>query len=96
MAKLYDKRSIFVLSELKNKSKVIGVKQSLKAVRAGEARRVYFAEDADPALLEPILALCSAAEIETVAAESMALLGQACDIDVGAAVVVLLKEDSGK
>ena len=68
-----------MLFELKNKSKVIGVKQSLKAVKAGEARRVYFA-----------------AEIETVAAESMAMLGQACDIDVGAAVVVLLKEDSGK
>ena len=74
-----------MLSELKTKSKVIGVKQSLKAVRAGEARCVYFAEDADPMLLDPIRELCGAAE-------SMAVLGQACGIDVGAAVVVLLED----
>ena len=80
-----------MLSELKTKSKVIGVKQSLKAVKAGEARCVYFAEDADPMLLEPIRELCGAAEIDVVAAESMAVLGQACGIDVGAAVVVLLE-----
>ena len=92
MAKLYDKRSIFVLSELKTKSKVIGVKQSLKAVKAGEARCVFFAEDADPMLLEPIRELCGAGEIDMISAESMAVLGQACGIDVGAAVVVLLED----
>ena len=81
-----------MLSELKTKSKVIGVKQSLKAVRAGEARCVYFAEDADPMLLDPIRELFGSAEIDMIAAESMAVLGQACGIDVGAAVVVLLED----
>ena len=43
-----------MLLELQTKSKVIGVKQSAKAVRADQARCVYLAEDADPALLAPI------------------------------------------
>lgn len=81
-----------MLSELKTKSKVIGVKQSLKAVKAGHALRVYLAEDADPALLDPIRSHCAAEQIDTVAVESMAMLGQACGIDVGAAVAVLLKD----
>ena len=80
-----------MLSELKTKSKVIGVKQSLKAVKAGHALRVYMAEDADPAVLEPIRSHCAGEQIEMVAVESMAQLGQTCGIDVGAAVAVLLK-----
>ena len=82
-----------MLSELKTKSKVVGVKQSLKAVRNGQSSCVCFAADADPALLEPLRALCSSAGIRMVEAGSMAELGSACGIDVGAAVVALLKED---
>ena len=82
-----------MLSELKTKSKDIGVKQSLKAVKAGQARCVYFAEDADPMLLAPIRDWCGSENIETVTAESMALLGRSCGIDVGAAVVALLAEE---
>ena len=84
-----------MLSELKTKRKVIGVKQSLKAVRAGHVLCVYMAEDADPALLEPIRSHCAAEEIDVIAGESMAVLGQACGIEVGAAVAALLKEDCG-
>lgn len=81
-----------MLSELKAKSKVIGVKQSLKAVKAGEALRVYLADDADPSMLQPIRELCGEGGIEVVAVESMAVLGRACEIDVGAAVAVLLRD----
>lgn len=83
-----------MLSELKTKSKVIGVKQSLKAVRAGRAERVYFAGDADPALLAPIQAQCESDGIRITSVESMAVLGQVCGIEVGAAVAVLLKEET--
>ena len=78
-----------MLLELQTKSKVIGVKQSAKAVRA---RCVYLAEDADPALLAPIEDQCCEKEIPLIRVESMALLGQACGIDVGAAVAVVLKD----
>ena len=81
-----------MLLELQTKSKVIGVKQSAKAVRADQARCVYLAEDADPALLAPIEDQCWEKEIPLIRVESMALLGQACGIDVGAAVAVVLKD----
>ncbi len=82
-----------MLSALETKSKVIGVKQSMKAVKAGQARRVYLAGDADPALLSPIEAQCRSAGIEVVAVESMSALGRACGIEVGAAVAALLKTE---
>ena len=81
-----------MLLELQTKSKVIGVKQSAKAVRADQARCVDLAEDADPALLAPIEDQCCEKEIPLIRVESMALLGQACGIDVGAAVAVVLKD----
>ena len=81
-----------MLSELETTSKVIGVKQSLKAVKAGQAKCVYLAQDADPMLLAPIEAQCSEVGVQTVAVESMAVLGRACGIDVGAAVAVVLRE----
>ena len=43
--------------------RVVGVKQSRKAIREGRARRVFLASDADPALTEPISAECAAAGI---------------------------------
>ena len=81
-----------MLLELQTKSKVIGVKQSSKAVRANQAWCVYLAEDADPALLTPIEEQCCEKEIPLVRVESMAVLGQACGIHVGAAVAVVLKD----
>ena len=81
-----------MLSELKDKRKVIGVKQSMKAVKADTAQHVYFAEDADPSLLEPIRSLCAEKGIPATPVETMAAIGQACEIEVGAAVAVLLKD----
>ena len=70
--------------------RVAGVKQSCKAIREGRARRVYLADDADPALTEPIAAQCAAAGIPVETGWSMAQLGRACGISVGAAVAVEL------
>ena len=62
-----------MLLELQTKSKVIGVKQSAKAVRADQARCVYLAEDADPALLAPIEDQCCEKEIPLIRVESPGL-----------------------
>ena len=66
--------------------RVVGVKQSRKAIREGRARRVYLAEDADPAITGPIAAECAAAGVPVEAGTTMAQLGRACGIAVGAAV----------
>ena len=80
-----------LLSELKSFPKVVGVKQLRKAVGRDEIRRVFLAEDADPALTDPIAELASDHAIPVTRVRSMKELGQACGIAVGAAAAGLLK-----
>ena len=80
-----------MLQELASQEKVIGVKQSRRAVREGRANQVYLACDADPAITEPVADSCAKAGISTVTEYTMAQLGHACSITVGASVVALLK-----
>lgn len=70
--------------------RVVGVKQSRKAIREGRARRVYLASDADPAIVDPIRAECAGAGIPVETGQTMAQLGRACGIAVGASVAVEL------
>ena len=69
---------------------VVGAKQLKKAVEAGRARYVFLAENADPAVIEPIALLCRTQEIQTVWVPSMAVLGRACGIEVGAAAAAVV------
>ena len=48
-----------MLEELKQKSKVVGVKQTRRAVSDGSARRIFLARDADPKVTEPLADLLS-------------------------------------
>ena len=80
-----------MITELSSLEKVIGVKQSRKAVRDGRAKRVYLACDADPAITDPVAASCEAAGIPVETDHTMAQLGQACRITVGASVVAVLQ-----
>lgn len=68
--------------------KVIGVKQSARAIRDGRAQRVFLACDADELVLEPIRSACGSLPVEE--GYTMAQLGRACGIAVGAAVVTVL------
>ena len=81
-----------MLSQLRTAHKVIGVKQSKKAIRDGAAAEVYVALDAEKRVVSPIYELCT--ETETVIREitTMAELGDAAGIDVGAAVVAVLRD----
>lgn len=42
-----------MILELASQEKVVGVKQSRKAIREGRVKRVYLACDADPAITTP-------------------------------------------
>ena len=79
-----------MITELASQEKVIGVKQSRKAIREGRAKRVYLAYDADPAITDPVADGCAEAGIPMETGYTMAQLGQACRIAVGASVVVIL------
>ena len=72
------------------KEKVVGLKQTKKAIAAGKAAMVYLAKDADPKLTEPLCAMCQLANIEVVNDHTMAELGKVCGIAVGTAACAVL------
>lgn len=71
-------------------SYVVGLKQSLKAVRTGRAVKVLLAEDADYHISAKISDVCLECGIELVNSSTKSNLGKMCNIDVDAAVVALL------
>ena len=80
-----------MLDELKQHSKTVGLKQSLRAVEEDEVKAVYIAEDADNRVVARVLDMCRAKNIEIRMTDSMKTLGKACGIDVGTAVAAILK-----
>ena len=79
-----------VLQNLSGRNLVVGAKQLKKAVKAGRARYVFLAENADPAVTEPLEALCTANHIQITWVPSMAELGRVCGIEVGAAAAAVV------
>ena len=75
---------------LASQDKVVGVKQSRKAIREGRARQAYLACDADPAVTDPIARSCAETAVPVNREYTMAQLGHASGITVGASVVVVL------
>jgi large subunit ribosomal protein L7A len=79
------------IPDLKKLRKVIGIKQSSKAIERGSVSKLFLAADADPKLTGPLQQVCKAHGIQIVHVGSMEELGAACGIDVGAAAVALLE-----
>ncbi len=79
-----------MLVELNTKNKVVGVKQLKKALSEGRARKVFVADNADSKITQPILTQCQQLQVPVELAPTMADLGKACGIEVGAAVAALL------
>lgn len=78
------------LPDLSRQKIAVGAKQLRKAVRAGTVRCVYLAENADPALTQPLAELCADNQIQITWVASMETLGSACGIEVGAAAAAVL------
>ena len=76
---------------LETSLRVVGAKQTLKAVQAEQAAVVYLARDADEHVTGPVRKECLSRGIEIVEVETMAELGRACSIEVGAAVAGVMK-----
>ena len=70
--------------------RVIGTNQTSKAIDRGRARVVFIAQDADRRVTEPVLRAARERGGEVVEVDSMAILGRACGIAVGAAVAAIL------
>ncbi len=79
-----------LLSQLQTEHKVVGIKQSRKALQRGAARRVILAEDAAPQVPAPIRALCESRGIPVTEVSHMRQLGDACGIRLGCAVAAIV------
>jgi large subunit ribosomal protein L7A len=76
------------------RKRIVGTKEVLRMVREGRACTVYIAEDADEHIRQKILRACSeggAADVRMV--PTMAELGAACRIEVGAAAACVTEEE---
>lgn len=80
------------LSYLKDEmKKVVGTKQTTRALREFAVKTVFIAEDADSYVTNKIVELCNEQSIEVIKINSMKELGKICGIDVKAACAALLK-----
>lgn len=79
------------MAENCDNSFVVGAKQLQKAIKNGRARRAYLAADADPALTEPLEAMCLNHGVPCDWVSTMVELGRACGIEVGAAAAAAVK-----
>ncbi len=70
--------------------KVVGVKQTAKALKNNLGCKLYVAKDADSKLLEPILKLAADRSLEIVEIDTMKELGVLCGIDVSAATALII------
>ena len=81
-----------MLSEIASCHKVVGIKQSGRALREGRVRKVFFACDADPMVLTSLEALCAEGSIPVEKDATMRELGLSAGIAVGASVIALLRD----
>ena len=79
-----------VWPDLTGKKVVVGAKQLRKAFARGTVRYVFLAENADPAVTDPIVDTCGKRNIQITWVPSMAELGQRCGIEVGAAAAAVI------
>lgn len=79
-----------MLTELADANKVIGLKQTKKALRDARAKKVYLSMNCDIRLREIIGALCAQGNVPVIEVPTMDELGHACGIQVGAAVAAIV------
>ena len=76
---------------LKADNKLVGLKQSTRALENGEVVVAYIARDAEAHVVLPFEQMCKAKEIRIIYADTSKDLAKACNIEVPTAVAVVLK-----
>ncbi|MFD1708456.1 50S ribosomal protein L7ae-like protein [Siminovitchia sediminis] len=75
---------------LQDANVVIGTKQTVRALKSGDAKQVFIAEDAEPRVTGNVIQTAQSLDIPVTKVDSMKKLGRACGIDVGAAAVAII------
>ena len=79
------------MREMTNLKMVVGSKQLRKALESGRAKFVYLAQNADPAITEPLMERCELNHVSYAWVRTMQELGSACGIEVGAAAAAAVE-----
>lgn len=82
---------VITMETLQKEHIAVGRKQTVKAVKAGLAARVFLASDADSFIRDEILELCAQNGVPVDESQDMLSLGRACGIEVQAAAVAVTK-----
>ncbi|HPL99590.1 MAG TPA: ribosomal L7Ae/L30e/S12e/Gadd45 family protein [Bacillota bacterium] len=69
--------------------RTVGLKQTVKAIKNGTAKKVYLAEDADDFIKQSVLDVCRDRDIQIIYVSNMKELGDACGIDIGASTAAI-------
>lgn len=72
--------------------KVIGSKQSFKALKRKQVLELFIADDAEVKVIRPLIDLAEKTAVPVQKINSMLELGQAAGIEIGTAAVAILKE----
>ncbi len=71
--------------------RIVGLKQVLKGISENIFSKIYIASDVDEVIRQRIITACNQKETCYEEVFSMVELGNACEIDVGAATAGVLK-----
>ena len=71
--------------------RVVGTKQVLRAVREGNAARVFLCKDADEFIYRQVETACETARVPVTVLDSMEKLGKLCLVNVKTAAAALVK-----
>lgn len=74
------------------RKRMVGSKQTLKAINRGLAKIVFVAANADQHVVDPIVQACAEKGIEVVQVENIKSLGRACGIEVGCASAAIIDD----
>ncbi len=70
--------------------KVVGTKQTTRALKSGSARKAYVANDADTFIFQQVIRAAEEAGVPCVRVNTMKELGMACGVEVPAAAAAVL------
>lgn len=81
------------LEKIKEAGKiVVGTRQTIKTIENNSAREIYVARDAEERITQPIIQSCQEKGLPVYYVDTMAELGKACSIKVGAAMCAILEK----
>ena len=70
---------------------IVGTKQTVRALKSGQAAEVIVALDADTHITENIIRTAKEMDVPVTTVDSKIKLGETCGIDVGATAVAIVR-----